>query len=239
MIYKCEKCGARLDPGEKCDCDTKKEEPRGNEDSSSTKKEKENIPTKIISRKRVFVNRLRELRRRVKAKPAEFVAAVRTIYPKYDKTLESKCEHGEDYGVQLRPDAMKYLIEKYDALAKTADTHRLKGRVSCRLTTDACETFKIYIDERGYYTVQDYLSEYITDLLKRTSNRFLNAKAQRCYCLRNGVPLRVALNGLCPNCYINIYDKLDLLTAGTKHITECPNCGQELILKRGTDNGKS
>ena len=225
MDYICDKCGARLDPGEKCDCEKEKSEAAGTASLSN------GITTKSITQKHVFVNKLRELRRRVKAKPADFVAAVRTIYPKYDKTLESKCEHGEDSRAHLRPDAMKYLIEKYDALAKTADTHRLKGRVSCRLTTDACETFKIYIDERGYFTVQDYLSEYITDLLKRTSNRFLNAKAQRCYCMRNGVSLQIAISGLCPNCYTNIFDVVDLYTAGTRQINICPKCGVELTEK--------
>ena len=39
------------------------------------------------------------------------VAVVQGLYPKYDKAMQSKCENGDDYGISLRPDAMRALYE--------------------------------------------------------------------------------------------------------------------------------
>ena len=56
---------------------------------------------------------LRELRLS-KQKPAkDMVAVVQAIYPKYDKTVQSKCENGDAYGVSLRPDAMAALYAHF------------------------------------------------------------------------------------------------------------------------------
>ena len=39
----------------------------------------------------------------------DMVEVVRVLYPKYDKIIQSKCEHGDEYGVQIRPDAFQAL----------------------------------------------------------------------------------------------------------------------------------
>ena len=52
---------------------------------------------------------LRELRLSKQIPAKDMVAVVQAIYPKYDKTVQSKCENGEAYGVSLRPDAMAAL----------------------------------------------------------------------------------------------------------------------------------
>ena len=69
----------------------------------------------------------------------DMVEVVRNIYPKYDKVIQSKCEHGEDYGIQLRKDAMDALLVKYEqSLAKPSKKEqRTKGyRVQCRLSLE-------------------------------------------------------------------------------------------------------
>ena len=55
---------------------------------------------------------LRELRLSKQIPAKDMVAVVQAIYPKYDKTVQSKCENGDAYGVSLRPDAMAALYPK-------------------------------------------------------------------------------------------------------------------------------
>lgn len=84
---------------------------------------------------------LRELRLSKQIPAKDMVAVVQAIYPKYDKTVQSKCENGDAYGVSLRPDAMAALYSHFaPELAesrKTAkkDAHRLTCRISARLET--------------------------------------------------------------------------------------------------------
>lgn len=219
MIYKCEKCGARLDPGEKCDCTTKKEASRGNENAPERKRKM--IPTKSISRKKRFVNDLQKLRINALASPKEFVADVKTLYPKFDKTLESKCEHGEIYGIQLRPDAMRLLVEKW---GKPNDGHKLRRRVSARLTDDVYDTFQIFLEAKGYATVQEFLSSAISSTLNNTVDKVAAAKAQDAYCERHNVPRFAPSDGRCYRCYSNIYTKISVGEAGNRLITACPHC---------------
>ena len=44
---------------------------------------------------------LRELRLSKQIPAKDMVAVVQAIYPKYDKTVQSKCENGDAYGVSL------------------------------------------------------------------------------------------------------------------------------------------
>ncbi len=86
------------------------------------------------------------------------------IYPKYDKTVQSKCENGDAYGVSLRPDAMAALYAHFaPELAesrKTAkkDAHRLTCRISARLETADYEALQRLIEAEGYATTQDWLT---------------------------------------------------------------------------------
>ena len=65
---------------------------------------------------------LRELRLSKQIPAKDMVAVVQAIYPKYDKTVQSKCENGDAYGVSLRPDAMAalYASECYYATQRLA-----------------------------------------------------------------------------------------------------------------------
>ena len=91
---------------------------------------------------------LRELRLSKQIPAKDMVAVVQAIYPKYDKTVQSKCENGDAYGVSLRPDAMAALYAHFAPelveSRKTAkkDAHRLTCRISARLETADYPTTK-------------------------------------------------------------------------------------------------
>mgnify|MGYP003267861236 FL=1 len=99
---------------------------------------------------------LRELRLSKQIPAKDMVAVVQAIYPKYDKTVQSKCENGDAYGVSLRPDAMAALYSHFaPELAesrKTAkkDAHRLTCRISARLETADYEALQRLIEAELY-----------------------------------------------------------------------------------------
>ena len=69
------------------------------------------IPVPIVPEKPGEVkNDLRQLRLMCGAPVKDMVEVVRALYPKYDKVIQSKVEHGDEYGIQLRPDAMRALL---------------------------------------------------------------------------------------------------------------------------------
>ena len=92
------------------------------------------------------------------------VAVVQAIYPKYDKTVQSKCENGDAYGVSLRPDAMAALYAHFapelaeGRKAAKKDAHRLTCRISARLETADYEALQRLIEAEGYATTQDWLT---------------------------------------------------------------------------------
>lgn len=107
---------------------------------------------------------LRELRLAKQIPAKDMVAVVQTLYPKYDKTVQSKCENGEAYGVSLRPDALAALYDHFApelAQARAAakrDRHRLTCRISARLETADYELLQQLITAEGYATTQDWLT---------------------------------------------------------------------------------
>ena len=107
---------------------------------------------------------LRELRLSKQIPAKDMVAVVQQLYPKYDKTVQSKCENGEAYGVSLRPDAMAALYEQFaPELAKPQkavkrDKHRLTCRISARLETADYELLQRLVAAEGYATMQDWLT---------------------------------------------------------------------------------
>lgn len=220
MDYICEKCGARLDPGEKCDCEKEKSEAAG---TASLKGNGTTIQS--IARKKKSVNTLRELRINALASPKDFVLTVKKIYPKFDKTLESKCEHGEEYGIELRQDAMDLLREEWGTEKKT-ENRKLKNRIACRLNDDEYEVFKAVLKDK---TAQDYLRDLLMRVWYNTYDRNISEKLQKEYCDRHDVPLFAPRDGMCYGCYYNIYDRLSIGEAGTRHITSCPKCHKSFI----------
>lgn len=107
---------------------------------------------------------MRELRLSKQIPAKDMVAVVQAIYPKYDKTVQSKCENGDAYGVSLRPDAMAALYAHFAPelveSRKTAkkDAHRLTCRISARLETADYEELQRLIAAEGYATTQDWLT---------------------------------------------------------------------------------
>ena len=95
---------------------------------------------------------LRELRLSKQIPAKDMVAVVQAIYPKYDKTVQSKCENGDAYGVSLRPDAMAALYAHFapelaeGRKAVKKDAHRLTCRISARLETADYEALQRLIE---------------------------------------------------------------------------------------------
>lgn len=123
-----------------------------------------------------MANDLRELRLRCQLPAKDLVAVVQEIYPKYDKTMQSKCERGSEYGVDLRPDAMEALYLRFDPGALTAQRkkknscHRLTCRISCRLEDEDYRALQQHIKADGYATMQDWLSDIVRRYLKEKEN---------------------------------------------------------------------
>ena len=110
---------------------------------------------------------LRELRLSKQIPAQDMVAVVQQFYPKYDKTVQSKCENGDAYGVSLRPDAMAALYAHFApelAEAKKPakrDARRLTCRISARLETADYEALQRLIEANGYATMQDLLTAIV------------------------------------------------------------------------------
>lgn len=128
------------------------------------------IPTSIVPENPGEVkNDLRQFRLSTAAPVTEMVDIVRALYPKYDKTLQSKCEHGEEYGIQLRADAMKALICKFAPgrqNARRPDGRTKPYRTQARLTKAVYGQLQQLVGERGV-TMQDFLEGLILDYLTR------------------------------------------------------------------------
>ena len=114
---------------------------------------------------------LRELRVTKQIPAKDMVAVVQALYPKYDKTVQSKCENGEAYGVTIRPDAMYALYERFapERLEPPKRTrhgqHRLTCRISCRLENEDYEALQQLIEASGCATVQEWLTGIVRGLI--------------------------------------------------------------------------
>lgn len=114
---------------------------------------------------------LRELRVSKQIPAKDMVAVVQMLYPKYDKTVQSKCENGDAYGVSIRPDAMKALYERFapERLEPPKRTrhgqHRLTCRISCRLENEDYEALQQLIAASGCATVQEWLTGIVRGLI--------------------------------------------------------------------------
>ncbi|PWM26744.1 MAG: hypothetical protein DBX48_04310 [Limosilactobacillus fermentum] len=115
-------------------------------------------------------NELRSLRVELGLPAKDIVEIVRTIYPKYDKTMQSKCERSDEYGVILQPDAMATLRKQLDPLGKTVDKrkkdrHRLTNRLHCRLDDTTYQVLQQKMEADGFASSQELLASLIRDYL--------------------------------------------------------------------------
>lgn len=111
-------------------------------------------------------NRLRDLRLRSGIPPQQMVDTVRESFPKYDKPLQSKCEHTDQYGVELTYSAFRDLYMKYDPegwkkYKRHTDGHLLTRRIYGRLSEDIYRRFLAQIHQDGFQTVQDWITDHI------------------------------------------------------------------------------
>lgn len=124
----------------------------------------------IVSENRGEVkNDLRRLRLTSGAPVREMVDVVRGIYPKYDKVIQSKVEHGDEYGINLRSDAMRALIHRFAPerdRGPRADGRTKPYRIQARLSKAAYGQLQQLVGERGA-TMQDFLESLILDYLTR------------------------------------------------------------------------
>ena len=115
---------------------------------------------------------LRELRMRLQLPAKDMVAVVQQLYPKYDKTMQSKCERGSEYGVALLPDAMEALYRRFDPAAlaarerKKKSRHRLTCRISCRLEDGDYRELQQHIQADGYQTMQDWIADMVRQYIQ-------------------------------------------------------------------------
>lgn len=82
------------------------------------------------------------------------VKAVRVEFPRFDRYLLSKCEHPEDYGVKLMPNA-EARIKALEAAGTVKPENRKKRRRYCfRLTDSGAEALQRLCEAIGCATVQ-------------------------------------------------------------------------------------
>lgn len=116
---------------------------------------------------------LKELRAERGIMAKDMVSVVRSIYPKYDKTIHSKVERGREYGIDLRADAMTALGSAFSfepnlpVKKKRAYAHLLTRRISCRLTDSDYDLLQLRLRSDGYKTVQAWLTNQVSGYIER------------------------------------------------------------------------
>ena len=122
------------------------------------------------------MNKLKELRLSKNIPAKEMVSVVQQLYPKFDKTLLSKCESGA-YGAELPDDALQALYAAFAPELLTPQKRRRSGRnrltcrISARLEDDVYSELQQRIRADGYDTVQSWISDVVQHYLKeRESN---------------------------------------------------------------------
>lgn len=108
--------------------------------------------------------------------PAKDIAeTIRELYPKFDKTVLSKCEHGDEYGVVIKDDALAAVYAKFapGALEPSKATrhgkHRLTCRVSARLDGELYAALQQQMRADGYATTQDLLADLVRRYIETRS----------------------------------------------------------------------
>ena len=119
------------------------------------------------------MSELSNLRAYSGAAAKDMVAVIQRTYPKFDKTMLSKCEHEDDYGATLPRAAMDALYaafapdpESRKAIkGRKADFHRKTGRLYARVDADTYAALQQAIQADGYRSVQDWFSDVVTTYL--------------------------------------------------------------------------
>lgn len=114
MLYKeCPVCGAYLAPGERCDCQDKREDAS---DAAETPSQSDIDSNESVPNSRLNVNtclQLREIRQQAGTMAKDAALVVREIFPKFNRQLLAQCEAWEKYGVIIHPDGLKAICDAY------------------------------------------------------------------------------------------------------------------------------
>ena len=136
--------------------------PREGANSKSTKSIVANLPDDVKA--------LRALRSERHIPVADIVEVVASIYPRFDRYLLSKVEHGDEYGIRLRADAERDLMTKFAIKSQgRAEAHRKPNRskpkrITCRLMETTYEALQRLIEQNGV-TMQGFLEALICKAL--------------------------------------------------------------------------
>lgn len=118
-------------------------------------------------------DKLRKLRLKKSIKGAEVVEVVQKLYPKFDKTILSKCENGDAYGVELRRDAMKLLLEHFapeKAENSSLSNSNSQGyQIRCRIPKAERDKLQLALNA-NHTTIQAWMSEIIRNYIERGGN---------------------------------------------------------------------
>lgn len=115
---------------------------------------------------------LAQLREHAKIKATDMVEVVQGLYPRYDKYIHSKCENGKEYGIQLRPDATKALLQRFapEFLEKPRKPNRKKpNRIQARLPDALFAQLQLHLKQSGQ-TAQDFLEGLVAQFFKPPDN---------------------------------------------------------------------
>lgn len=92
------------------------------------------------------------------------VALMQTRFPRFDKSLLSKCKKPDDYGVVLHPDGFRILGEFPD---RKAENRTLKKRIYARLTEDEYNELLHWMTIEGFDSVQDLIRSMVQEYIDR------------------------------------------------------------------------
>ena len=122
----------------------------------------ENIPIHPTN-----VNRLRAVRQASGLNPRQMVGMLRESYPRYDKTLQSKCEHTDDYGVQLAESTLKALERQY-GIRRPAENRTKPHRITVRFEKGQYSLLQRALKVRGIsaqsYALRGIMKAVVIDL---------------------------------------------------------------------------
>ena len=114
-------------------------------------------------------NELKLLRESAGVSATEVAGALQPMFPKIDKTVISKCEHQDSYGIALTKKAMRVLREKYPDAARAAaiavrgrkaDRHKKRRNITVRLSDEEYAVLQQRLKSKGQ-TAQEFFGSLI------------------------------------------------------------------------------
>lgn len=101
----------------------------------------------------------------------DMAETVQGLYPRFDRYLLSKCEATDQYGIEIKPDALKLLYMTYAPTEwkryqrRHTDRHKRTHSIRCRLDDPTFQALLIMIHELGFETVQVWLESTVHVIL--------------------------------------------------------------------------